>query len=195
MKRVIDIAVAAVGLFLSAPLLVVAFAAIRLDSRGPVVFRQERIGRDGVPFEILKLRTMTHAASGASVTAGQDPRITRVGRWLRSTKLDELPQFINVLRGEMSLVGPRPELAKYVALWPVDARREILGLRPGITDPGSIAFRREAELLASAADPEAYYVDVILPQKVALYLEYARTRTLAGDLKVLGDTISTVARG
>ncbi|WP_134739901.1 sugar transferase [Nocardioides sp. 503] len=195
MKRAIDVVVAAVGLLLSAPLLALSCAAVRLDSRGPVVFRQERIGRHGVPFEILKLRTMSHATSGASVTAGGDARITRVGRWLRSTKLDELPQFVNVLRGEMSLVGPRPELAKYVALWPAEARQEILALRPGITDPGSIAFRREAELLASAADAESYYVQVILPQKVELYLQYARTRTLVGDLKVLGDTISAVARG
>jgi lipopolysaccharide/colanic/teichoic acid biosynthesis glycosyltransferase len=195
LKRLIDVVVAGFGLVLAAPLLVVACVAIRLETRGPAIFRQERIGRNGEPFQIMKLRTMTHNAAGLGVTAGADPRITRVGRWLRSSKLDELPQLLNVLRGEMSLVGPRPEVAKYVAMWPIGPRREILALRPGITDPASIVFRREAELLASADDAEAYYVDVIVPHKVELYVRYARTRSLVGDLKVIGDTIAAVARG
>lgn len=194
MKRLLDVVGAAVGLVVTSPLFLVAALAVRLESRGPVIFRQERVGRYGESFEILKFRTMRVGVSGTQVTSGRDPRITRSGRWLRSTKLDELPQLLNVVRGEMSLVGPRPEVPKYVAEWPEDARHLVLSVRPGITDPASIEFRREAEVLAEADDPERHYVDVILPRKVSLYCDYVRTRSFSGDLRVIGDTLRSVAK-
>lgn len=194
MKRLLDVVGAAVGLVVTSPLFLVAALAVRLESRGPVIFRQERVGRYGESFEILKFRTMRVGVPGTQVTSGRDPRITRSGRWLRSTKLDELPQLLNVVRGEMSLVGPRPEVPKYVAEWPEDARHLVLSVRPGITDPASIEFRREAEVLAEADDPERHYVDVILPRKVSLYCDYVRTRSFSGDLRVIGDTLRSVAK-
>lgn len=195
MKRTLDVIAALVGLVVASPLLLVAAMAVRLESAGPVIFRQERVGLDGKTFEILKFRTMRAGAVGSQVTAGGDPRITRSGRWLRSTKVDELPQLVNVLRGEMSLVGPRPEVPKYVDQWPEEARRLVLSVRPGITDPASIEFRREAEELAAVEDPERHYVDVILPRKVALYSQYVRTQSFRGDLRIIGDTLRTVAQG
>lgn len=193
MKRLLDLVASAVGLVVTSPLMLVAALAVRLESPGPVIFRQERIGQFGKPFEILKFRTMRAGAPGAQVTTGDDPRITRVGSWLRSTKIDELPQLLNVLRGEMSLVGPRPEVPKYVAQWPEDARALVLSVRPGITDPASIEFRREAEVLAAVPDPERHYVEEILPRKVELYSEYVRTRTFRGDLRIVFATLRTVA--
>lgn len=193
MKRVLDVLVASAGLVLMSPLLLGTAVAVRLESRGPAIFRQERIGLNGETFTILKFRTMRTGAQGAQVTTGTDPRITRVGQWLRSTKLDELPQLLNVLRGEMSLVGPRPEVPRYVAQWPETLRPVVLSVRPGITDPASIEFRREAEELAGVIDPERHYVEVILPRKVELYAEYVRTRSFRGDLKILGSTLRAVA--
>lgn len=193
MKRLVDLFAAAIGMVIASPLLVIAAVAVRLTSPGPAIFRQERVGRGGDTFEILKLRTMRSGAPGVAVTSGGDPRITKVGRWLRSTKLDEMPQLVNVLRGDMSLVGPRPEVPEYVAKWPEEARSEILSVRPGITDPASIAFRREAEELGEAPDPERHYVDVILPRKVEMYRDYVRTRSVAGDLKIILRTLRTVA--
>ncbi|MBE7324821.1 sugar transferase [Nocardioides sp. Y6] len=193
MKRLLDVVAAAGGLLLTSPLLLVAAIAVRAEAGAPVLFTQERVGRHGRPFRILKFRTMRNDVGGAQVTTGHDPRITRSGRWLRSTKIDELPQLVNVLRGEMSLVGPRPEVAKYVAEWPAAARAEILSVRPGITDPASIAFRREAEELAEVVDPERHYVEVILPRKVAMYRDYVRTRSFVGDLKIIFRTLRTVA--
>lgn len=195
MKRTLDLVVAWVGLLASSPVLLAAAVAVRLSSRGPILYRQERVGRGGVAFEILKFRTMRLDAAGPVVTVANDPRITTAGRVLRSTKLDELPQLWNVARGDMSLVGPRPEVARYVAMWPADAKDEILSVRPGITDPASIEFRRESEILAAAADPERHYVEVILPRKVELYREYVRSRSLTGDLRVLGETLRSVAGG
>lgn len=192
MKRAVDVVLAGVGLGLTSPLLALVSIWIRLDSPGPVLFRQVRVGRGGESFTILKLRTMRHDVSGADVTAGHDPRITRSGRWLRSTKVDELPQLVNVLRGDMSLVGPRPELPRYVAMWPPEARETILSVRPGITDPASIEFRREAEELGAVSDAERHYVDVILPRKVSLYVDYVEGRSLAGDLRVLAHTLRRV---
>jgi lipopolysaccharide/colanic/teichoic acid biosynthesis glycosyltransferase len=141
---------------------------IKLDSPGPVFFRQERIGRFGVPFRIHKFRTMTHGAVGAQITVGADARITRAGAWLRRTKLDELPQLIDVLRGAMSLVGPRPEVPRYVAMYPQGLRDKVLSVRPGITDVASLEYRDEGELLARAADPEREYVSVVMPAKLKL---------------------------
>lgn len=194
MKRFIDVVLAAVGLALSSPVLLVAAVAVRLDSPGPIIFRQLRVGRGGQLFYILKLRTMRTGEPGSPVTTERDPRITRCGRCLRSTKLDEIPQLVNVLRGDMSMVGPRPEVPRYVMMWPEDARKQVLSVRPGVTDPASIEFRRESELLAESGDPEQYYVSVILPRKVAIYCDYVRGFSLAQDFAILVRTLRSVAR-
>ena len=195
MKRAIDLAVSGIGLVLLSPVLAVVAGLIkRSEPEAPVLFTQERVGLGGEPFDIHKLRTMRAGAGGLQVTSDGDDRITRVGRVLRKTKLDELPQLWDVARGRMSLVGPRPEVSKYVAQWPAELRDEILSVRPGITDPASIRFRNESEELAAAADPEAHYVHVILPEKARMYAAYARSHSLRGDLKVLWDTLVVVAR-
>lgn len=193
MKRAFDVLASALGLVLTSPLLLVASLAVRLESGSPVIFRQERVGLRGRRFQILKFRTMRTDMPGAQVTTGHDPRITRSGRWLRSTKIDELPQLLNVLRGDMSLVGPRPEVPRYVAQWPEGTHEVVLSVRPGITDPASIEFRREAEELAAVDDPEKHYVEAILPRKVELYCDYVRTRSFAGDLRIIMRTLRTVA--
>lgn len=191
-KRVFDVLLAALGLLLLAPLLLLIALAIKLDSPGPVLFRQERVGRHGRPFRIRKFRTMHDGAAGAPITVGDDPRITRSGRWLRAAKLDELPQLIDVLAGHMSLVGPRPELPRYVALYPPALRDKVLSVRPGITDPASIEYRDEGAQLARAADPEHEYVHVVLPRKLALAEAYVDRATLATDLRVLWRTMKLV---
>ena len=192
-KRVFDAAVSGAALLVLSPVLAVCAVAVIVDDPGPALFRQKRVGLGGTSFEILKFRSMRRA-TGLQITKGGDSRITRVGRALRATKLDELPQLVNVVRGDMSLVGPRPEVPRYVAEWPADAREVILSVRPGITDPGSIAFRHEETELAGAADPERHYVDVILPAKVALYVDYVRTRTFVGDLALVFRTLAAVLR-
>ena len=159
--------------------------AIRLDGDGPVIFRQERVGRHGVVFRIHKFRTMRPDLPGGLVSPTGDPRITRVGAFLRRSKLDELPQLLDVLQGSMSLVGPRPEVPAYVALWPEDSRQLILSVRPGITDPATVLLRHEAEELASAADPAAYYVADLLPRKVEMYVRYVESGRSSGDLRIL----------
>lgn len=194
-KRLFDLLVAAVALLLLSPLLLLVALLVRLDSPGPVLFRQQRVGRHGVPFRIHKFRTMVHGAAGPALTVGADPRITRVGAFLRRTRLDELPQLIDVLQGTMSLVGPRPELPRYVVQYPADLRERVLALRPGITDPSSLAFIDEAELLARAADPEREYVQVILPAKLKRAAEYAEHASLASDLGVLWATLRRLAGG
>ncbi len=191
LKRGVDLIGSALGLLLLLPVLLACAFSVRLDSRGPVLFRQERIGRYGRPFTILKFRTMVDrpAGDGPLITATGDPRVTAPGRWLRRTKLDELPQLINVLRGDMSLVGPRPEAGRYVALYPDAVRDLVLSVRPGITDEASILFRNESELLARAADPEAYYVTELLPRKLEIHARYARHRSFAGDVRILARTL------
>jgi lipopolysaccharide/colanic/teichoic acid biosynthesis glycosyltransferase len=187
LKRTFDVVVAALGLILSAPLWAVVALAIRCTSPGPVLFRQERVGRHFRPFQILKFRTMAVDAPqrGGQLTRGdRDPRITPLGRFLRRSKIDELPQLINVLCGEMSLVGPRPEVPKYVELFRADYA-EILQVRPGLTDAASLKYRDEAALLGAAADPEAEYVARILPDKIALAKDYVRHRSLLGDVVLL----------
>ncbi|MBK1614714.1 sugar transferase [Rubrivivax gelatinosus] len=184
-KRLFDLAGAAVALLLLSPLLLLAALVVKLDSPGPVFFRQERVGRGGVPFRIHKFRTMRAGAPGLQITVGEDPRITRVGRWLRRTRVDELPQFIDVLQGTMSLVGPRPEVPRYVAFYPPGLRERVLSVRPGITDPVSLAYADESELLARAADPEREYVEVLLPRKLQAAAAYAERATLWTDLGVL----------
>lgn len=194
-KRLGDVVLSAVALVLLAPVLAVIGVSVVIESGRPVFFRQERIGRDGQPFELVKFRTMAPrpaAEVGPQITVAGDSRVTRVGRWLRSTKLDELPQLWNVLRGDMSLVGPRPEVPQYVALWPAEDRDVILSVRPGITDPASHRYRRESELLAAQPDPDAYYREVVLPDKVRSYREYVETRSTAQDLKVLVHTLRAV---
>lgn len=193
-KRLFDAVCAAVGLVLMAPLLLIAAVWVKVDSPGPVLFRQTRVGRFGVPFTIHKFRTM-RVEPGAAITVGADPRITRSGHFLRQTKLDELPQLWDVLRGAMSLVGPRPELPHYVALYPADLRERVLAVRPGITDPASLAFSHEAELLAAAADPEREYREVILPAKLKLSADYAATASLGADLRLILATLGRVLRG
>ena len=187
-KRLFDVAVSLLALLLLAlPMLAIA-AWIRLDSPGPVFFRQQRVGRHGVPFAIHKFRTMRADAGGLPLTVGADARITRAGRWLRRTRLDELPQLLDVLAGHMSLVGPRPEVPRYVALYPPALRDRALAVRPGITDPASLEHLDEAALLAAAADPEREYVERILPRKVAQAAAYAERATLASDVAVLART-------
>lgn len=193
-KRLFDLIASALGLVLLSPLLLGLALWIRLDSPGPVFFRQERVGRGGRPFRIHKFRTMAHGAAGLQLTVGADARITRAGRVLRRTRLDELPQLLDVLRGAMSLVGPRPEVPRYVALYPAGLRERALAVRPGITDPASLAFIDEAERLARAADPEREYVEVILPLKVRAAADYAEHATLWSDLKVLARTLRTLVR-
>jgi lipopolysaccharide/colanic/teichoic acid biosynthesis glycosyltransferase len=187
-KRLFDVALSALALLLLAlPMLAIA-AWIRLDSPGPVFFRQQRVGRHGVPFAIHKFRTMRAGAQGLPLTVGADARITRAGRWLRRTRLDELPQLLDVLAGHMSLVGPRPEVPRYVALYPPALRDRALAVRPGITDPASLEHLDEAALLAAAADPEREYVERIPPRKVAQAAAYAERATLASDVAVLART-------
>lgn len=191
LKRLFDLTGALLALALLWPLLLGIAIAVRLDSPGPALFRQERVGRKGRPFRIHKFRTMVAdaPARGLPLTVGTDPRITRVGAWLRRTRLDELPQFIDILRGDMSLVGPRPEVPRYVALYPPALRERVLAVRPGLTDPASLQFIDESALLAAAADPEREYVQVILPRKLQLAADYAERATLASDLGVLWRTL------
>jgi lipopolysaccharide/colanic/teichoic acid biosynthesis glycosyltransferase len=188
-KRLFDIAAAALGLLLLAPLLLAIALWIRLDSPGPVFFRQVRVGRHGVPFRIHKFRSMRTGPPGLQLTVGVDPRITRAGAWLRGKRLDELPQLIDVLQGTMSLVGPRPEVPRYVAHYPAALRDVVLAVRPGITDPSSLDFLDEASLLAAAADPEREYIERILPVKLQRAADYARRASLRSDLLVIGRTL------
>lgn len=183
-----DVVFAGAGLALSLPVLAGLGLAIWCEDGWPVLFRHTRIGRNGVPFELLKLRTMRRSNWGSQITAAGDKRITRVGQILRRYKLDELPQLWNVIRGDMSLVGPRPESPNYVdandPVW-----REVLLARPGITGLASLMYHDEERILAQSADPERYYRAEILPAKLALTLAYAKTRSLLGDLKLIVLTI------
>jgi lipopolysaccharide/colanic/teichoic acid biosynthesis glycosyltransferase len=190
-KRMFDVVAALAGLVLLSPLFVAFAVWIRLDSPGPVFFRQERVGRGGVPFRIHKFRSMRVGAdaSGPTLTVGNDPRITRAGAFLRRSKLDELPQLIDVLRGDMSLVGPRPEVPQFVAAYPPEIRAKVLSVRPGITDPASLQFRDESTLLARAADPEREYRDVVLPAKLRLAADYVDNASLGGDLRLIASTL------
>jgi lipopolysaccharide/colanic/teichoic acid biosynthesis glycosyltransferase len=192
MKRLFDVVLAGCGLIVLAPVLGLAALAVRIESAGPAIFRQVRVGRRFRPFVIYKLRTMYVDRPGRAISVGGDSRITRVGLLLRATKLDELPQLLNVLKGDMSLVGPRPELARYVELFR-DDYADILEARPGLTDLASIKYRDEAALLAQAADPEAEYVQRILPDKVRLAREYARRSSLSFDLLLIVRTVLHIA--
>lgn len=198
-RRLLDLLGAGLGLLLLAPLLGAVALWVKLDSPGPVFFRQARVGRGGRVFRVHKFRTMVADAPsrGPGLTVGADPRITRAGRWLRARKLDELPQLLDVLRGEMALVGPRPELPAYVALYPAligpEAAAELLAQRPGLTDPASLQFRDESGLLAAQAEPERHYREVLLPQKLRLSLAYARRASWRGDLALIVRTVAALA--
>ena len=189
-RQWLDRVLAAAGLTLAAPVCVLVALAIRCEDGGPVLFRQKRAGQNGVPFELLKFRSMFENAgkvAGPLVTAAGDRRVTRTGRWLRKFKLDELPQLWNVVRGEMSLVGPRPEVARYVDLeQPVWQR--VLSVRPGITDAATLVYREEERILASFADAERGYRETVLPDKLALNLAYLERRTLWRDTRLLALT-------
>lgn len=193
-KRIFDFVVAGCGLLFIIPVMVIIGLIIKATSEGPVLFRQIRVGRNERPFRIMKFRTMIVNAPSqdAQITVGADPRITPIGAMLRRYKLDELPQLVNVILGDMSLVGPRPETPDYVALYPADERREIFRVRPGITDNASIIFSNESELLGLAEDPLDYYANVILPKKRALYLDYARNRSFFGDIGIIWRTILVI---
>ena len=194
MKCILDIVGALVGVVLLSPLLAMVWLAVVLESGLPGLFRQRRMGRGGSEFSLYKFRTMTvqRGTERGSFDAGSSARVTRVGKLLRKTKLDELPQLWNVLVGDMSLVGPRPEVRKWVEAYP-DRWSKVLAARPGITDPASIEFRNEEELLAAAPEPEAYYRNVILPRKLDLYEEYVETRSFWGDVGILLKTVWAVA--
>lgn len=193
-KRLLDLLLAGCGLIVLAPVLLTIALAIRLDSPGPVFFRQVRVGRHGREFRIHKFRTMTHAPQdrGPQLTVGQDARITRVGALLRRTKLDELAQLIDVLEGTMSLVGPRPEVPRYVALYPAGLREKVLSVRPGITDFASIEYRDESTLLARSTDPERTYREVVLPAKLALQARYVDEAGVLTDLRLILRTLRAI---
>jgi lipopolysaccharide/colanic/teichoic acid biosynthesis glycosyltransferase len=189
MKRLFDIVVSLAGLVLLLPLFLIAAVAIKLDTRGPILFKQLRMGRGFHPFWIYKFRTMTdnRQHAGALLTVKHDLRITRVGLFLRKSKIDELPQLINVLKGEMAFVGPRPEVPSYVDLFRADYE-EILRIRPGITDLASIKYRDEASVLSQSPDPEAEYVNRVLPDKIKLAKEYISHSSFLFDLGLMFKT-------
>jgi lipopolysaccharide/colanic/teichoic acid biosynthesis glycosyltransferase len=196
MKRLFDFVASFFGLILLTPIFVLAALWIKLDSKGGVFFRQERVGFQGVHFRVHKFRTMVLDAEkkGKQITVGADSRITTAGNFLRKYKLDELPQLIDVLVGNMSLVGPRPEVPKYIDCYSDDEKRDVLSVKPGITDNAAIEFRSESELLASSDDPEATYINEVLPKKIALYRKYVRERSFFGDVAIIFKTIFLIIK-
>lgn len=188
-RRVCDIAAATAALTIASVPLAFAALAIKCDDGGPVLYRQTRIGRGGRPFQFIKLRTMRgHGGDGPQVTASGDSRITRAGRLLRRVKLDELPQFWHVLTGDMTLIGPRPEVPRFVARYD-EAQRAILDVQPGLASAAQLVFAKEADLLAGRADAEDVYVHHLMPVKVQIDLDYERTRTVASDLALIGEIV------
>lgn len=196
LKRVMDIAISGAALCVLWPVLLLIALAIVIDDPGPVFYRQVRVGRGGKEFRIFKFRTMVVDADkkGLQITVGRDSRITRVGAFLRKTKLDELAQLLNVFLGQMSFVGPRPEVPRYVAMY-TPYQRQVLLVRPGITDYASIAYRNENDLLAGAEDPERMYVEEIMPAKLELNMKYLRRVSPLEDIRLILATIAAVIRG
>jgi lipopolysaccharide/colanic/teichoic acid biosynthesis glycosyltransferase len=194
-KRGFDMCASALALVVLLPLFIAVAVAVKVDSQGPVFYRQTRVGRGGRPFSIWKFRTMTRDADriAANVSPVDDPRITRVGRVLRAWFIDELPQLINVLSGDMSLVGPRPETPEYVALYSADERR-VLALKPGMAGPSTLAFMDEAELLSDTEDPESLYVDRILHERVHIDLQYLEESSLRYDVQLLARQAMAIMR-
>ena len=195
LKRAMDIVISGCALAVLWPVLLLIALAIRIDDPGPVFYRQVRVGKDGKEFRIFKFRTMIVDADkkGLAITVGRDNRITRMGRLLRKTKLDELAQLINVFIGEMSFVGPRPEVPKYVNMY-TPYQRQVLLVRPGITDYASIAYRNENDMLEGADDPERMYIDVIMPDKIELNMKYLHEISPAADIRLILSTIAAVIR-
>ena len=193
MKRLFDIIASGIGLLLLCPLFLLIGIWIKLDSAGPIFYRQVRVGRNNKDFRIFKFRSMrTDADKGSLVTiGGRDPRITRSGYFIRKFKIDELPQLINVFVGDMSIVGPRPEVRHYVNYWTPE-QMHVLDVRPGITDPASIRYRNENELLGQAEDPEQYYIDVVMQEKIKLYLEYVEHHSFWYDIKLIFQTFLVI---
>jgi lipopolysaccharide/colanic/teichoic acid biosynthesis glycosyltransferase len=189
-KRQFDLFFSLIGISLFLPLGALIGLIIKIEDGGPVFYIQERIGHRGKSFRMIKFRTMIRDADkmGSAITIGNDARITRVGRWLRRFKLDEFPQLFNVLKGEMSFVGPRPEVPKYVAVYN-DMEREVLNLVPGITDPASVIYRNESEILGGFQDPEKQYIEKIMPDKIRINLEYARRANIMSDIFVILQTL------
>ena len=195
LKRAMDIIISGGALAVIWPLLLLIALAIKIDDPGPVFYRQVRVGKDGKEFRIFKFRTMVVDADkkGLAITVGRDNRITRMGRILRKTKLDELAQLINVFTGEMSFGGPRPEVPKYVNMY-TPYQRQVLLVRPGITDYASIAYRNENDMLEGAEDPEKMYIDVIMPDKIELNMKYLREISPLADIRLILSTIIAVIR-
>ena len=196
-KRVFDLFFSLTGLALLSPFFLLVAILIKQDSTGPVFFRQTRIGRSGEPFRIHKFRTMVVEPApdrDLQLTVGADSRITRTGRWLRKYKLDELPQLIDVVQGKMSLVGPRPEVPRYVEHYPREQKEIVLSVRPGITDNASIEYRDENDILAKSDNPERDYIEKILPVKLDYYMRYVSERSLAGDIVIILRTLGAVLR-
>lgn len=192
-KRLFDIVCAALGLLVLSPVLLVCTLLVGLTSPGGVLFRQERMGKDGVPFTIYKFRSMRKDNAGLKISTSHDTRITPVGRVLRKTKLDELPQLWNVLKGDMSFVGPRPEVREYTDLYTPE-QRQVLLVRPGITGLASIRYRNENELLTASSDPNRTYIEEVMPAKLALDLEYIPRACVSYDIKLILETLVTVVR-
>ncbi len=192
-KRIFDIFASGAGLIVLSPVMLVLALIIKVSSEGPVLFVQKRMGRYFKEFDLYKFRSMVVNADkmGPSVTSGDDPRITKIGRFLRKTKLDELPQLFNVLKGDMSLVGPRPEVGKYVEL-KKEEYKKVLSVRPGITDYAAIEFRNEEEILEKYNDKEKAYIDIILPQKIKLYYEYIDNISFFNDIKIILQTLKVL---
>ena len=193
MKRLFDIIASGLGLIVFSPLFFFIAIWIKLDSKGPAFYRQVRVGRYNKDFRIYKFRSMRVGSDKGSLVTigGRDPRVTRSGYWIRKFKLDELPQLINVFVGDMSLVGPRPEVRHYVDYWTAE-QLHVLDVRPGITDPASIKFRNENELMEQAEDPEKYYIEVIMQEKIKLYLEYVNKNSFFGDIGLIFKTFWTI---
>ncbi|MBD5415014.1 MAG: sugar transferase [Bacteroides sp.] len=196
MKRLFDIFASGLGLIALSPLFVVLAVWIKCDSRGPVFYRQTRVGKDNKDFRLFKFRSMRPDSDklGLITVGGRDPRVTRSGYYIRKYKLDEFPQLINVFRGEMSLVGPRPEVRKYVDMYSPEQMR-VLSVRPGITSLASIRYRNENEILAAAADPDKTYIEQVMPDKLAIDLEYVDRATLLNDIKLILSTFKEIAAG
>lgn len=195
MKRIFDLFFAFLGIMLLLPIYLLIAIFIKLDSKGEILYKQERIGKDGIPFYVLKFRTMVPDAfsKGALTVGSRDPRVTRVGFYLRKYKLDELPQLFNVLFGEMSFVGPRPEVKKYTDLYN-ENQRVVLSVKPGITDYASIKYRNENDLLAQSSDPEKLYIEEIMPEKLNLNLKYINDNNVFKDIKIIINTFYTIVK-
>lgn len=195
MKRLFDVIASGCGLLVLSPLFFIVAILIKLDSRGPVFYRQIRVGRYNKDFRIFKFRTMRVGSDKGSLVTigGRDPRVTRLGYYLRKFKIDELPQLINVFVGDMSLVGPRPEVRHYVNYWTPE-QMYVLDVRPGITDPASIKFRNENELMEQAANPEDFYINVIMQEKIKLYLEYVENHSFLNDIMIVFKTFWVIVK-